>query len=288
MTMFITNLVNGLSYGMVLFLISSGMSIVMGVMGISNLAHGALYMIGAYVGWQVFKVFHLPFALAILLGGLASGLVGLLIERVFLRKLYRQPNEQVLLTYGFVYIITNICIWIWQGWARMPFTAKALFRPIKAGVFRFSPSRLLIIGVGFLIALILWYLQDRTRIGAMVRAGMDDKEMAQGMGVNMELVSMIVFFFAAFIAGISGVLGAQLMGVNSQLGGDILLLAMVVVIVGGVGSIQGALLGGLLIGLVDTFGKVLFPQFAMFTIYFVMILILVVRPQGLLGRGAQQ
>ncbi len=288
MSMFITNLLNGLSYGMVLFLIASGMSIVMGVMGISNLAHGALYMIGAYVGWQVFKGLHLPFTLAIFSGAIAAGLLGLFIERVFLRRLYRQPNEQVLLTYGFVYIVTNMCIWIWQGWARMPFTARALFRPIRAGTLRISPSRLMIIAVGLVVAVVLWYLQDRTRVGAMVRAGMDDKEMAQGMGINMELVSMIVFFVAAFIAGMSGVLGAQLMGVNSQLGGDILLLALVVVIVGGVGSIQGALLGGLLIGLVDTFGKVLFPQIAMFTIYFVMIAILVVRPQGLLGKGSQQ
>jgi len=284
--MFLTNLINGVSYGMVLFLIASGMSIVMGVMGISNLAHGALYMIGAYAGWQVFKCFHLPFTVAVILGGVAAGVVGLFIERVFLRKLYKQPNEQVLLTYGFVYVVTNLCIWIWRGWARMPFTARALFRPIKAGALRIAPSRLLIIGVGAAMAIILWYLQDRTRIGAMVRAGMDDKEMAQGMGINMELVSTIVFFVAAFIAGISGVLGAQLMGVNSQLGSDILLLAMVVVIVGGVGSIQGALLGGLLIGLVDTFGKVLFPQMAMFSIYLVMIVVLVTRPQGLLGKGS--
>lgn len=284
--MFLTNLINGVSYGMVLFLIASGMSIVMGVMGISNLAHGALYMIGAYAGWQVFKGFDLPFTVAVILGGVAAGLVGLLIERIFLRRLYKQPDEQVLLTYGFVYIVTNLCIWIWQGWARMPFTARALFRPIKAGALRIAPSRLLIIGVGAAMAMILWYLQDRTRIGAMVRAGMDDKEMAQGMGINMELVSTIVFFVAAFIAGISGVLGAQLMGVNSQLGSDILLLAMVVVIVGGVGSIQGALLGGLLIGLVDTFGKVLFPQMAMFSIYLVMIVILVARPKGLLGKGS--
>jgi branched-chain amino acid transport system permease protein len=273
---------------MVLFLIASGMSIVMGVMGISNLAHGSLYMIGAYVGWQVFKEFHWPFTVAVLLGGAAAGLLGLFIERVFLRKLYKQPNEQVLLTYGFVYIITNICIWIWQGWARMPFTARALFRPIKLGGLRFSPSRLVIIAVGATIAILLWYLQERTRIGAMVRAGMDDKEMAQGMGINMERISMIVFFVAAFIAGLSGVLGAQLMGVNSQLGGDILLLALVVVVIGGVGSIQGTLVGGLLIGLVDTFGKVLFPQLAMFTIYLVMVIILVARPKGLLGRGTAQ
>jgi len=282
-SMFLTNLVNGLAMGMVYFLTAAGMSIVMGVMGISNLAHGALYMVSAYVGWQVFKGFHGPFTLAVILGGLAGGLLGLLIERIFLRRLYKQPNEQVLLTYGFVYILTNLCIWIWQGWARMPFTAAAL-KPITIGGLRFASSRLVLIGLGAIFAVALWYLQDRTRLGARVRAGMDDKEMAQGMGVNMEMVSMIVFFIAAFVAGLSGVLGAQVMGINSEAGNTILLQAMVVVIVGGVGSIQGALLGGLLIGLIDTFGKVLFPQLAMFTIYLAMVLILVVRPRGLLGR----
>jgi branched-chain amino acid transport system permease protein len=281
--MFLTNLVNGLAMGMVYFLTAAGMSIVMGVMGISNLAHGALYMVSAYVGWQVFKGFHGPFTLAVIAGGLAGGLLGLLIERIFLRRLYKQPNEQVLLTYGFVYILTNLCIWIWQGWARMPFTAAAL-KPITIGGLRFASSRLVLIGLGAIFAVALWYLQDRTRLGARVRAGMDDKEMAQGMGVNMEMVSMIVFFIAAFVAGLSGVLGAQVMGINSEAGNTILLQAMVVVIVGGVGSIQGALLGGLLIGLIDTFGKVLFPQLAMFTIYLAMVIILVVRPQGLLGR----
>ena len=283
MSMFLTNLVNGLAMGMVYFLTAAGMSIVMGVMGISNLAHGALYMVSAYVGWQVFKGFHGPFTLAVILGGLAGGLLGLLIERIVHRRLYKQPNEQVLLTYGFVYILTNLCIWIWQGWARMPFTAAAL-KPITIGGLRFASSRLVLIGLGAIFAVALWYLQDRTRLGARVRAGMDDKEMAQGMGVNMEMVSMIVFFIAAFVAGLSGVLGAQVMGINSEAGNTILLQAMVVVIVGGVGSIQGALLGGLLIGLIDTFGKVLFPQLAMFTIYLAMVLILVVRPRGLLGR----
>jgi len=282
-SMFFTNLVNGLAMGMVYFLTAAGMSIVMGVMGISNLAHGALYMVSAYVGWQVFRGFHGPFTLAVLAGGVTGGLLGLLIERVFLRRLYKQPNEQVLLTYGFVYIFTNACIWIWEGWPRLPFTAAAL-KPVMIGGLRFASSRFLLIALGALFAVALWYLQDRTRLGARVRAGMDDKEMAQGMGVNMEMVSMIVFFIASFVAGLSGVLGAQVMGINAEAGNTILLQAMVVVIIGGVGSIQGALLGGLLIGLIDTFGKVLFPQLAMFTIYLAMVIILVVRPQGLMGR----
>jgi len=282
---FIMNLINGVSFGMVLFLMAAGMSIVMGMMGITNLAHGAFYMVAAYIGWQVFRQLHWPFTAAILAGGAVGGLLGLIIERFFLRKLYKQPNEQVLLTFGFVYIITNLSLLIWGGWRRMPFTAAALFQPIVIGKIYLPPSRLMIIAVGALLAVGLWYLQDKTRLGAMVRAGMDDKEMAQGLGINMELVSMLVFLGASFLAGVAGVLGAQLVGVNLELSTDVLLLALVVVIVGGVGSVQGALLGGLLIGLADTFGKALFPQLAMFTIYLILVIVLVTRPRGLLGRG---
>ncbi len=165
----LSNLLNGLSYGMVLFLIASGMSLVMGIMGITNLAHGALYMVGAYVGWTVFVQLGMNFWLAILLGGLASGVLGLLIDRVFLKRLYKQVNEQVLLTYGFVYIITNLVTWIWGGRYRLQFTAPELMGSIDLGSFSFAKTRVVIIVTGLLVAFVLWYLQDRTRIGAIVR-----------------------------------------------------------------------------------------------------------------------
>lgn len=280
----LANLVNGLSYGMILFLIASGLSIVMGIMGIVNLAHGALYMVGAYVGWTIAVQWELSFWLAVFVGGLGGALVGLFIERIFLRRLYKQPNEQVLLTFGFIYILSNIMIWIWQGHRRLQFTAPALYGSTNIAGMPFAKDRLAIIAIGIIIAIILWWLQDKTRIGAIVRAGMDDKEMAMGLGINLDLVFMFTFLFAAFIAGAAGVIGAQLLGAYSWLGIDILLLALVVVIVGGMGSVQGALWGGILIGLIDTFGKALFPEFSMFTIYLAMIVILLVRPSGLLGR----
>jgi branched-chain amino acid transport system permease protein len=280
----IINLLNGLSYGMVLFLIASGMSIVMGAMNITNLAHGVLYMLGGYVGWTAAVKFGAPFWVGVMVGGLAAGLSGLVIERGFLRFLYKQPNEQVLLTFGFVYIFTNLCLWVWGGWPRMPFTADFLSGSFNLLGFVYPKARMATILVGFAMAVILWWLQDRTRVGAMVRAGMDDKEMTMGLGVNLEKVFAIVFFVASFIAGIAGVLGAQLLGVYNALGLDILLLALIVIIVGGVGSVQGALLGGILIGIIDAFGRALFPKLAMFTMYFTMIVILLVRPSGLLGR----
>jgi branched-chain amino acid transport system permease protein len=286
MEQFIINLLNGLSYGMVLFMIASGMSVVMGAMNIINLAHGVLYMIGGYVGWTIAVKFGAPFVLGLLAGGLAAGFTGLMLERGFLRYLYKQPNEQVLLTFGFVYILTNLSLWVWGGWPRMPFTAKFLSGSFEILGRAYPKARMATIIIGLVMAIVLWWLQDKTRVGAMVRAGMDNKEMTMGLGINLERLFALVFFVASCIAGVAGVLGAQLLGVYNALGLEILLLALIVIIVGGVGSVQGALLGGILIGVIDAFGRALFPKFAMFTMYFTMIIILLVRPSGLLGRRA--
>lgn len=286
MDFFLSNLLNGLSYGMILFLIAAGMSIVLGIMGITNLAHGSLYMIGAYIGWTIFIQLGMNFWLAVFAGAVVSGIVGLLIERVFLKHLYKQVNEQVLLTYGLVYITTNLVTWIWGGRYRLQFTAPELgMNTINLGGFSFPLTRIVITIFGIVVAILLWYLQDKTRIGAIVRAGMDDKEMIQGLGINLEMVSMAVFFVASFVAGLAGVIGAQLLSTYPGLGENVLLLTLAVIIVGGIGSVQGALVGGLLIGLIDNFGKALFPQYAMFTIYFAMIIVLLIKPSGLLGRS---
>ena len=284
MDWFVINLINGISYGMVLFLIASGMSIVFGAMGIINLAHGAFYMVGAYMGWTVAVKWGAGFGLGLLAGGLCAGLVGLAIERGLLRYLYKKPNEQVLLTFGFVYILANLCLWIWGGWPRMPFTANFLTGSMEIMGRAYPKARVAVIVVGLVLAIGLWWLQEKTRMGAIVRAGMDDKEMTMGLGINLERVFALVFFVSAFIAGSAGVIGAQLLGVHNALGMDILLLALIVIIVGGVGSIQGALLGGILIGVIDVFGKAIFPQLAMFTMYLTMIVVIIVRPAGLLGR----
>jgi branched-chain amino acid transport system permease protein len=255
---FIQNLFNGVTIGMVYFLIAAGMSIVLGIMGITNLAHGAIFMIGAYAGWTI--------------------------ERGFLRVLYKQVNEQVLVTFGFVLILGNAVIWIWGGRFRMQYTAPGLMGAVEIGGISFAKTRIFILVVGLILGVILWWVQDRTRVGAMVRAGMDDKEMIMGLGVNLPVVSALVFFLATFLAGFAGVMGSSIIGPNPGMGLDMLLLALIVTIVGGIGSIQGALLGGILIGVLDTFGKVLFPQFGLFTMYLAMVIILLIRPSGLLGR----
>jgi branched-chain amino acid transport system permease protein len=278
------NLINGLAFGMLLFLLAAGLSVLLGLMGIINLAHGTLYMFGAFIGWTVLVQCGVNFGLAILAAGLGAGVVGLLLERGFLRRLYKQPNEQVLLTLGFVYIFSNLAIWIWGPRPRLPFTAPFLAGSVAIGELSYPVSRFLIIIVGLVLAVGLWWLQEKTRAGAIIRAGMDNREMTTGLGINLSQVSTLVFFLTAFIAGLAGIIGAPILGANATNTFDILLLALVVVIIGGVGSIQGTLVGSILIGLIDNFGKAMFPQFALFTIYLAMVIILMIKPSGLLGR----
>ena len=282
------NLLNGLTLGMLLFLIGSGLSIVMGLMGITNIAHGAFYMLGGYLGWTLAVQHNYNFWIAALLAGIGVGVVGLLLERVFLNRLYKQPNEQVMLTFGFVYIITNLSLWIWGGRFRATYTAEFLNQSIEVFGVRYPAARLSIIVIGIILGIILWYLQEKTRIGAIVRAGMDDKMTTMGLGINLDRVFTAVFFFAAFLTGSTGVIGAQLYGVYTGLGIETLLLALIVVIVGGVGKVQGTFIGGIMVGLVEAFGRALYPGLSMFSVYFIMIMVLILRPQGILGKGVQQ
>ena len=281
------NLLNGIAFGMLLFLLASGLSVVLGLMGIINMAHGALYMFGAFIGWTVLVQWGMNFGWAVLAAGLGAAIIGYFLERGFLRRLYKQPNEQVMLTIGFLYIFINLTTWIWGPRPRIPFTAPFLSGAINLGELTYPMSRLLIIIVGLVLAAGLWWMQDKTRAGAIIRAGMDNKEMTTGLGINLSLVSALVFILTAFIAGVAGIIGACVLGANSTNIFDLLLLAMVVIIVGGVGSIQGTLVGGLLIGLIDNLGKVYFPQFALFTIYLAMVITLMIKPSGLFGRGVE-
>lgn len=280
----VISLLNGLSFGTILFLLTIGLSLTLGLMGIVNLTHGALFMVGGYIGWTVAVQFGLNYWLAVLLGGIVAGLLGLCIEQGFLRNLYRLMNEQVMVTVGFVYVLTNLSLWVWGGIARSPYTSASLSSSLPIFGFQYPIHRIITIGIGVILAIGLWVLQDKTRIGAIVRAGMDDKQMISGLGVNIGRITYLVFFFATLMVGIAGVIGAQMMGVNLAMGWDILLLALIVLVVGGVGSIQGSLAGAILIGLIDAFGRALFPQLAMFLMFLVMIVILLVKPTGLLGK----
>lgn len=283
MDWWLINFLNGISSGLILFLIAVGLSLVLGVMGILNLAHGGFFMIGAYIGVTA-AAYTGNFLLGVLAGGFGAGLVGLTTERLCLRRLYKQLNEQVLLTLGLIYIFTNIALWIWGPWPKMGMSPALLSGKIPIGGYSFPVYRLALIIIGLVLAVGLWLFQEKTRAGAIVRAGMDDKEMVGGLGINYGLISSIVFFVAIFVAGLAGFIGAPVLGAYLGAGFDILLFAMIIAVVGGVGTVQGALVGGLLIGLLDSFGKTLFPNIAMFTMYLVLIVVLLGRPTGLLGR----
>jgi len=287
--LFVLNMLNGISFGAILFLLASGLSLIFGVMGILNLAHGVLFMVGAFVGWTIAVQSGLNFWLAVLAGGFAGGLLGLIMERGFFRYLHRMLNEQVLLTFGFIYILTNLSLWIWGGVPKAPFTASILSGSFHIiGDWSYSTARIVISLIGIALAVGLWWLREKTRIGAIIRAGMDDKEMTIGLGINYGLVATAVFSLGCFVAGASGVMGAHLFGVTLELGLSILLLALVVVVVGGTGSVLGALVGGILIGLIISFGKALFPELSMFVVYLAMIVILLVKPSGILGKAVRR
>ena len=280
----LANFLIGTSFGCILFLLGTGLSITMGLMRIVNLAHGALYMVGAYAGLTVAK-FSGSFVLGVLAGGICSGLIGLIMETCFLRRLYKQELDQVLLTIGFIYILTNLTQWIWGPIPQSGIVPSILSGSIPLGKIYIPIFRLAIIAFGIVAALSLWFFQEKTRVGALIRAGMDNKEMTMGLGINLKVVFSGVFALGAFIAGFCGLIGAPLLGINLGVGWEALLLAMIVVIVGGTGSVQGALAGGLIIGLVDAYGKAFFPEFAYFSMYIVLILILLFRPSGLMGRA---
>ena len=289
MELLVLNVLNGISFGAILFLLCSGLSLIFGVMGILNLSHGALYMVGAYVGWTIAVQEGLNFWLAVLAGGGVAGILGLIMERGFFRHLHGMINEQVLLTFGFIYILTNLGLWIWGGVPKPPFTAPGLTGSIEImGDWTYSKARLVITGIGIVLAAALWWLQAKTRIGIIIRAGMDNKEMTMGLGINYEAVATAVFFLGCFLAGGAGVIGSHLFGIQLELGMSILLLAIVVVVVGGTGSVQGALVGGILIGLIISFGKALFPQISMFLVYLTMIAILLIKPSGIMGKKTEK
>jgi len=279
----VTQTFNGLSYGALLFLLASGLSLIFGVMRIVNLAHGSYFMLGGYVGlsvaWRTGS-----YVLALVVGALVIALVGVVMERAFLRRLPGQTLGQVLMTIGFALIFQDVALLIWGG---DPYTIRVpaqLTGVVIAGPGRFPIYRIFIVAVAVVVGAVLWLVLDRTRVGAMIRAAVDDAEMAQGVGIRVPRVSLGVFALGAALAAFGGVVGAGFLGVYPGLDFEILPYAFVVVIVGGLGSLPGAMVGSLMVGLLDNFGKALFPELSYFTLFAPMALILALKPTGLFGR----
>jgi branched-chain amino acid transport system permease protein len=274
---------NGLSYGALLFLLAAGLSLIFGVMRIVNLAHGSYFMLGGYVGLSVVWRTE-SFTAAVLAGALAVALIGVGMERLFLRRLPGQTLGQVLMTIGFALIFQDVALLIWGG---DPYTipVPAPFRGVaRMGTLSFPVYRIFIVGVAAVVAAVLWLALDWTRAGAQIRAAVDDAEMAQGVGINVPVISLAVFALGACLAAIGGVIGGAFLGVYPGADFEVLPYAFVVVIVGGLGSLPGAMVGSLLVGLLDNFGKALFPELSYFTLFAPMALILALRPTGLFGR----
>ena len=282
MTFWAIQILNGVSFGMLLFLLAAGLSLIFGLMRILNLAHGSYYLLGAYVALSVVNATG-SFVLAAAAGIAAVVGLGILMERVFLRRLPREELPQALLTFGFLLIVGDLSLAVWGGGPQTLPKPDMLERPVQLGPIMFPSYRLFVIGVGAVIGLALWFLQERTRLGAMLRAAIDDAQIARATGIDVSRLSTGVFAFGAALAALGGVIGGPLLGVYPGADFEILLLAFVVVIIGGLGSLKGAFFGGLLVGLLDNFGKALFPQLAMITIFAPMAVILAVRPSGLFG-----
>ena len=274
---------NGISYGALLFLVGSGLSLIFGVMRIVNLAHGSYFLLGGYVALSVIWTTG-SWALAIPVAALAVAAIGLLMERVFLRPLGFDPLRQVLLTVGFAFLFQQAALDIWGGDNLDIVPPAKLTQTVVVGRLYLPGYRIFMIAVAATIGVILWLVMEKTRMGAAVRATVDDAQMARGVGIDTSRISMFIFALGAFLAALGGVIGGAFLGVYPGLDFQILPVAFAVVIIGGMGSLTGAAIGALVVGLADNFGKALFPEVSYFTLYAPMALLLAVRPTGLFGR----
>ena len=274
---------NGVSYGALLFLVGSGLSLIFGVMRMVNLAHGSFFLLGGYVAltalWGTGS-----WLLAGLAAAVVVGIIGMSMERIFMRRLGGDHLRQVLLTFGFVLLFQQGALDIWGGDNLFIKVPQVLNRSLVLGTVYLPLYRVFIVAVAAVIGIALWLVLDKTRAGAMVRATVDDAQMARGIGIDTSRVSMLTFGLGALLAGLGGMIGGGFLGVYPGLDFEILPLAFAVVIIGGMGSLGGAVIGAVVVGLVDNFGKVLFPQASYFTLYAPLVLLLAVKPTGLFGR----
>ncbi|PMC37889.1 branched-chain amino acid ABC transporter permease [Bacillus sp. UMB0899] len=278
-------LVNGVSYGLLLFVITCGLSLVFGILGVLNLAHGSMYMFGAYIAYSLTATYTQSFWIALLIAPICVALLALVVELVLLRPTYKLGHlSQVLLTFGLAYVFHDIASHIW-GSNVLTIKVPSVFSG-SISIFGqvFPVYRIVVIVIGIIIAALLWFIQAKTRWGAIIRAGLNDKEMVSALGVNITLVFTIVFVIGGLLAGFGGVIAGPILGIYPSMEFQTLILALVVLVIGGLGSIAGTLVAGLLVGVFETFSRFLFPDLSMFLIFGLMVVILVVKPNGLFGK----
>ena len=291
---FLIQLLNGVQYGLLLFLVSSGLTLVFGIMGIINIAHGSFYMIGAYLAWSLTGALG-NFWLALPAGIVLSVLLGMLLEWLVIRWLYHRDHlYQVLLTYGLILVFEELRSLLWGDDVRGVNLPQILSASIPLTETQSYPVyRLWISAVCLVVAgLMVWVIQ-KTRLGMMIRAGASNRDMVQSLGINIQVVYRVVFAAGLALAAFAGMIAAPVSAVFPGMGNQVLIVCFVVVVIGGMGSVKGAMIASLLIGLVDTFGKVLtleiggfkvLPELSSMTVYLLMAAILLWRPEGLFGR----
>lgn len=283
MELLVAQLLNGLVYGVLLFLMAAGLSLIFGLMNVVSLVHGSFFMLGAFIGLAIFRLTG-SFWLALVLSPIPVVAVGVLIEMLFLRRLYARGHmDQVLLTFGLTFVFYDLVQTVWGKVVLTLPAPESLQSTVNIGVGVFSAYRLFLIGLGFVIAIMLWALLERSRIGAMVRAGVDDAAMAAGLGGNIPALFTGVFGFGVALAALGGIAAGPVLGLYPGMDTDILIPAFIVIVIGGMGSLRGAFIGSLLIGIADTFGKAYLQSTSLFLIYLAMTFVLLVRPQGLFG-----
>jgi branched-chain amino acid transport system permease protein len=279
---FLIQVLNGVQYGLLLFLVASGLTLIFGIMGIINLAHGAFYMLGAYTAyWLALHTGSLT--AAILLSLPVAALVGYVVEALLVRTLYRRDHlDQVLLTYGLILVFNESQKLLWGSDVHGVTIPQALDWSFPlTDTLSYPVYRLMISVVCALVAVAMWWVIAKTRLGMWIRAGAANREMVSALGINVKFLFGLVFAIGAALAGLAGAIAAPVSSVYPGMGDGVLILCFVVVVIGGVGSVKGAFLGAILIGLADTFGRVLVPDFASFSVYAVMVAVLLWKPRGL-------
>jgi len=275
----------GLKIGMLLFLVASGLTLVFGVLGVINFAHGALYMLGAYFSWQIMSITG-HFGLSVILGALGVGIFGLLFERILISRVYNaELLVQILLCYSVVLILDDLVMIIWGDEFLSGVGVPEVFQVPPLFIFDaiIPPFHLAIIAMSFIVGLILWFIMTKTRFGRLVRAAAVNPKMLEALGININLLRASVFMLGSFLAGLGGALAASVGSVVSGMGNSIIIESFIVTVIGGMGSISGAFLASLIIGMARSFGAVAMPLFTDGLMFLIMVLVLVLRPQGLMG-----
>ncbi len=276
--------INGISFAALLFLLASGFTISFGLMRVVNMAHGAYYLVGGYIGLTVAR-YTGSFALGVLGGALSVVPIGYLADRFLIRRTGENHLAQVLLTVGIAFVMGDVALKIWGGdnlKVPIPISLRGAIE-LPGGII-YPTYRFVLILFGVFVALALWLLYRKTQLGAVVRAGVDDREIVSANGINIDRLFVLVSALASFLAGMAGVVGGAFLTLYPGAEWEILIYALVVVIFGGLGSLEGAIVGAVIVGLLDAYGRWLLPEFSYFVLFGPMAVLMLFRPQGLFGR----